>query len=67
MQEIMLLPVDNVHEKTLRQDRQNILKGCVFHAFAIMLHKDALIFFTQNYWMRVLSQGGALEVSFQRA
>ena len=44
MQEIMLLPVDNVHKKTLRQDRQNILKGCVFHAFAIMLHKDALIF-----------------------
>lgn len=44
MQEIMLLPVDNVHEKTLRQDRQNIFKGCVFHAFAIMLHEDALIF-----------------------
>ena len=54
----MLLPVDNVHEKTLRQDRQNVSKGCVFHAFAIMLHEDALIFHAELLDEGAQSRGG---------
>ena len=53
----MLLPVDNVHEKTLRQDRQNVLKGCV-SCICNHVAWGCTHFFMQNYWMRVLSQGG---------